>query len=292
MGLKPTQYRSAAEALLRRLRQHGELPAINPLVDLGNAVSVATALPIAVLDLTKICGALQVRPADGDERYDTFRGDVEHPEAGEIIFADDARRAHARRWTNRQSAYSAVGPTSRDVLFVIEAQHPGSRLGGARPAGRAAPGAHPAGPGSGGRPDDHQLDRGDPGEVGVRTDEELDANAWDAEEAIRDAAAELSVVGQSLYAAQVPLAGRHGGPSWTTRVACWPPRSPVRGWWYRAASPPQDLPDSVLAAVPGQPADSSSSWTWPSACSASSFLTSACTFSMSMSLTWVISCWS
>ncbi|HEX2302765.1 MAG TPA: hypothetical protein VHH57_03990, partial [Gaiella sp.] len=33
MGLKPTQYRSASEALLRRYRKEGSLPQIHPLVD-------------------------------------------------------------------------------------------------------------------------------------------------------------------------------------------------------------------------------------------------------------------
>ncbi len=34
MGLKPTQYRCAAESLLRRFRKEGALPRIHPVVDL------------------------------------------------------------------------------------------------------------------------------------------------------------------------------------------------------------------------------------------------------------------
>ena len=34
-GVDPTQYRSAAEALLRRLTKKGDIPSINLLVDLG-----------------------------------------------------------------------------------------------------------------------------------------------------------------------------------------------------------------------------------------------------------------
>ena len=44
MGLKPTQYRSASEALLRRFRKEGSLPAIHPLIDLCNAASLARDL--------------------------------------------------------------------------------------------------------------------------------------------------------------------------------------------------------------------------------------------------------
>ena len=42
-GVDPTQYRSAAEALLRRLSKSGEIPSINALVDLGNLVSIRYA---------------------------------------------------------------------------------------------------------------------------------------------------------------------------------------------------------------------------------------------------------
>jgi DNA/RNA-binding domain of Phe-tRNA-synthetase-like protein len=123
MGLKPTQYRCAAEALLRRLRKEGSLPSLHPLVDLCNAISVAFATPVAVLDADQISGHLQVRYATGDEQYLSFGGEVEHPEPGEVIFADEAGQAHARRWTNRQSAASAVRPGTSSVLIVAEALH-------------------------------------------------------------------------------------------------------------------------------------------------------------------------
>jgi DNA/RNA-binding domain of Phe-tRNA-synthetase-like protein len=43
MGLRPTQYRCAAEALLRRFRKERHLPQLHPLVDLCNAASAAYA---------------------------------------------------------------------------------------------------------------------------------------------------------------------------------------------------------------------------------------------------------
>jgi DNA/RNA-binding domain of Phe-tRNA-synthetase-like protein len=123
MGLRPTQYRCAAESLLRRLRTQGSLPGLHPLVDLCNAVSLAFAIPVAVLDTSAIAGDLQVGYAAGDEEYLTFAGQVEHPAAGEVIFRDDAGRAHARRWTNRQSGLSAVGDSTTTALIVAEALH-------------------------------------------------------------------------------------------------------------------------------------------------------------------------
>lgn len=123
MGLKPTQYRSASEALLRRFRQEHALPRLHPLVDLCNAISLAFAIPIAVFDTEQITDDLEVRRAGGHETYLTFGGEIEHPDVNEVIFADGAERAHARRWTNRQSGLSAVRQQTRSVLIVAEALH-------------------------------------------------------------------------------------------------------------------------------------------------------------------------
>ena len=123
MGLKPTQYRCASEALLRRLRKDGSLPRWHPLVDVCNAVSTAFATPVAVFDVAKINGVLEVRYADGDEEYLTFAGQPEHPDPREVIFADQAGHVHARRWTNRQSGLSAVQDATATVLVVAEAMH-------------------------------------------------------------------------------------------------------------------------------------------------------------------------
>jgi len=123
MGLKPTQYRCAAEALLRRFRKDGALPSLHPLVDFCNALSLAFAVPVAVFDLDGVDSSLEVRHAAGGEEHWGFGGEVEHPEPGEVIFADAADHAHARRWTFRQSRKSTVGPETRRVLIVAEGLH-------------------------------------------------------------------------------------------------------------------------------------------------------------------------
>jgi DNA/RNA-binding domain of Phe-tRNA-synthetase-like protein len=123
MGLKPTQYRCAAESLLRRLRTAGDLPDLHPLVNLCNSLSAAYAIPIAVLDLDRIDGSLSVKPADGTERYETFSGDIEHPAPSEIVFADSAGNAHSRRWVTRQCGRSSIRPETRAALIVAEAVH-------------------------------------------------------------------------------------------------------------------------------------------------------------------------
>jgi DNA/RNA-binding domain of Phe-tRNA-synthetase-like protein len=121
--LKPTKYRSAAEALLRRFKRENDLPRLHPLVDLCNALSLAYALPVAVFDLAGVEAHLEVRHADGTEAYLAFSGEIESPTPGEVIFCDGANHAHARRWTFRQSRRSTITPETTQVLIISEGLH-------------------------------------------------------------------------------------------------------------------------------------------------------------------------
>ena len=127
-GVDPTAYRSAAEALLRRLTKQGTLPSINTLVDIGNLVSIRYGLPVAVFDRASIADELMVRFATGDESFtDLGSGATEHPEAGEVIFVDAAGHVAARRWCWRQSVESASSEATTDILVTVEGHHPDAR---------------------------------------------------------------------------------------------------------------------------------------------------------------------
>ena len=126
-GVDPTAYRSAAEALLRRLTKQGSIPSINALVDIGNLVSIRYALPVAVFDQRAVTGGTSVRLATGAETFtDLGSGERESPEPGEVIFVDEAGLVSARRWCWRQSAESASGPATTDVLVTVEGHHAGA----------------------------------------------------------------------------------------------------------------------------------------------------------------------
>jgi DNA/RNA-binding domain of Phe-tRNA-synthetase-like protein len=123
-GVKPTRYRSAAEALLRRLAKHGDLPTINTLVDIGNLVSIRYAIPVAVFDRANIAGPTTVRFATGTESFiDLGSTDIVHPDPGEVIFVDSSGVVSARRWCWRQSVQSATGATTVEALIVVEGHH-------------------------------------------------------------------------------------------------------------------------------------------------------------------------
>jgi DNA/RNA-binding domain of Phe-tRNA-synthetase-like protein len=123
-GVDPTQYRSAAEALLRRLTKAGSIPNVNALVDLGNLISIRYALPVAVCDVRGARGTTTVRFADGTERFTNLgQAEAEHPAPGEVIFCDDDGLVSARRWCWRQSEESAARDDMTTALITIEAHH-------------------------------------------------------------------------------------------------------------------------------------------------------------------------
>ena len=126
-GVNPTKYRSATEALLRRLTKKGDIPSINILVDICNLVSIRYALPVAAFDTHALSGGIIVRFAEGNERFTPlFETQVEHPEAGEVIFVDRSGLVSARRWCWRQSDESAANEQTHQAVITVEAQHTNS----------------------------------------------------------------------------------------------------------------------------------------------------------------------
>lgn len=129
-GMNPNRFPCAAEAIARRVAKGDRLPRINALVDLCNAVSLASSLPVASCDVGAIDGPMAVRPATGTEIFVPLGQPeaVEHPDAGEVIYADDAGRAHSRRWNWRQSHTMATGTGEHRLLLTVEAAHAGGSL--------------------------------------------------------------------------------------------------------------------------------------------------------------------
>jgi DNA/RNA-binding domain of Phe-tRNA-synthetase-like protein len=126
-GAKPTQYRNAAEALLRRLTKHGDIPTINSLVDIGNLVSIRYSMPVAVVDLAGVAGGITVRFATGDEAFTDLGSSAPvNPEPGEVIFVDDSNVVCSRRWCWRQSAETATSESTVEALIVVEGLHDGA----------------------------------------------------------------------------------------------------------------------------------------------------------------------
>lgn len=73
-GCDPTRHRPSSEALLRRVLKGEELPAIHPLVDLNNCLSVALAVPSGVAEEGSFGPPLVLRAGRAGESYESLRG--------------------------------------------------------------------------------------------------------------------------------------------------------------------------------------------------------------------------
>ncbi len=73
-GCDPTRYRPSSEALLRRLLKGDDLPAIHPLVDLNNCLSVALAVPCCIVAGGSFTPPVVLRAGRAGESYESLRG--------------------------------------------------------------------------------------------------------------------------------------------------------------------------------------------------------------------------
>jgi hypothetical protein len=95
--------------LRKRVLRDGSMDAIDPLVDLYNAISLRYAVPVGGENFAAYVGAPRLILADGSEAFDTMKQGVavnEPPETGEVVWCDDIG-VTCRRWNWRQGAYPA-----------------------------------------------------------------------------------------------------------------------------------------------------------------------------------------
>lgn len=124
-GAKPQRTRNSLEALVRRTAASG-LPRVNRLTDLYNSISVRLQVPLGGEDLDRYSGPPRLVRAIGTEPFDTTADGetvVEHPEAGEVVWCDDAG-VTCRRWNWRQAQRTQLHDGTRAALFIVDALAP------------------------------------------------------------------------------------------------------------------------------------------------------------------------
>lgn len=121
-GANPKKTPCSVEALWKRVEKNGSLPAIDPVVDLYNALSIRFGACFGGEDVDRYTGVPRLVVARGDEPFDTMRDGapvIEHPDAGEIVWRDD-QGVTCRRWNWRQCKRTALNNDSRNLWFIID----------------------------------------------------------------------------------------------------------------------------------------------------------------------------
>jgi DNA/RNA-binding domain of Phe-tRNA-synthetase-like protein len=125
-GIKPNKMQNSAEALISRVLKGNDLPRINWLADVYNAISVRHVLPIGGEDLDKAVGLQRLEFATGTEAFDTNKDgapQTDHPQAGEVIWRDDAG-VTCRAWNWRQCLRTRLTEQTKNAYFVLDSLEP------------------------------------------------------------------------------------------------------------------------------------------------------------------------
>ena len=123
-GAKPQRTRNSLEALTRRAA-HG-LPRVNALTDVYNAISVLHQLPLGGEDFHRYEGPARLVRAIGEEPFAAIANGesvIEHPEAGEVVWRDDAG-VTCRRWNWRQGRRTGLSDETRTAFFILDVLAP------------------------------------------------------------------------------------------------------------------------------------------------------------------------
>lgn len=127
-GAKPKDHPSSIENLARRVLKGWTVPHVNRLVDLYNAVSLETLLPLGAEDLDAIVGDVTLTVAEDDEPAVRLLGEPEArpPRPGEVIYRDDLG-AICRRWNWKEADRTKLTEKTRNALLVVEGLPPVGR---------------------------------------------------------------------------------------------------------------------------------------------------------------------
>src|SRR5665648_134130 len=106
--------------MAKRVAKGNILPSINPIVDLGNSLSLKYVLPMGAHDLDALADEIAVRfSVKGDLFTPLGTEDIEILEKGELVYAD-TKRIRTRRWIWRQSNVGCITENSKNIFFPID----------------------------------------------------------------------------------------------------------------------------------------------------------------------------
>ena len=118
-GLNPNKYPPSVEAMFKRVIKGGQLPVINALVDLCNAVSIEQGISMGGHDLKDIHEDMEVRYSRKGDVFLPF-GCTEYEDVpeNELIFTS-GNVVQTLKWVWRQSELGKVTLDSSDIFFQL-----------------------------------------------------------------------------------------------------------------------------------------------------------------------------
>lgn len=120
LNINPNKYMCSIEALITRTVKNKYVPSINPIVDLGNALSLKYKIPVGIHDIDKFTSDIEIRPATTSDKFIPFGSEeYDNPEVDEIIYVS-GNDVKTRRWTWRQGSSSRVDENIKNVFIPLD----------------------------------------------------------------------------------------------------------------------------------------------------------------------------
>lgn len=120
ININPNKYMCSIESLLTRISKGKELPSINPIVDLGNALSVKYKIPIGIHDIDKFKTDIEIRKSKENDIFVPFGGEnIEYPLKDEYIYVS-GNEVKTRKWTWRQGENSKITSNTTNLFIPID----------------------------------------------------------------------------------------------------------------------------------------------------------------------------
>lgn len=120
LGFNPNKYQPSVEALITRIIKRRQIPNINNVVDLVNAISIKYVIPIGAHDIDLLQDNITVRFSRFGDEFIPFREDEpELLDPGELVYASRSN-IKTRRWIWRQSEQGKITEESKNIFFPID----------------------------------------------------------------------------------------------------------------------------------------------------------------------------
>ncbi len=120
IGRSNRRFPASAEALVGLFQRKGLVPAINPLVDLYNGVSLETRLSLGAHDLATIEGDITLRMTDGTERFVPLGATAAEPVPASEYGYIDERGEILCRLEHRQCERTKVTSATTQAFYIVQ----------------------------------------------------------------------------------------------------------------------------------------------------------------------------
>ncbi len=127
LGSNPNKFTPSIVFLAKQVKSGKQVRSISPAVDAFNLISIQHLIPCGGDDMNTVEEDLTLGRAAADETFaPIFKPEeIEHPDAGEIIYVNrKTKRVLCRRWNWRNGDFSKITPETKNVAINVDGMMP------------------------------------------------------------------------------------------------------------------------------------------------------------------------